>query len=63
MKVRSNLLGPETGTLETVAVGCTTLATLLIIEEAPSLGIEALVRKASHSAFTLNNSASNSWHL
>lgn len=24
-------LGPETGTLETVAVGCTTLATLLII--------------------------------
>lgn len=63
MMMKNNLLGPETGTLETVAVGCTTLATLLIIGEAPSLGIEALFRKASHSALTLNNSASNSWHL
>lgn len=28
---KNNLLGAETGTLDTVAVGCTTLATLLII--------------------------------
>lgn len=30
-KIEWNLLGPQTGTLDTVAVGWTTLATLLII--------------------------------
>lgn len=36
-KGRKNSLGPDTGTLETVAVGCTTLATLLTIGLADKL--------------------------
>lgn len=47
-----NLLGPETGTLETVAVGCTTLATLLMIA-VPLSESWILVLIASHSALNL----------
>lgn len=55
-----SLLGPETGTLDTVAVGCTTFATLLVMGAAVSVGSRGLFRNASNSDRTFNNSASNS---
>lgn len=55
------LLGPHTGTLDTVAVGCTTFATLLVIEVA--LSVLARARNASISTLNFCTSVSNSWHL
>lgn len=43
--IKNNLLGPETRTLDTVAVGCMTFATLLIIESLEEIDLTPEIKE------------------